>query len=238
MLVFGNNRKTRSRRRLNTEVYRPPFSRIRRYRPRIENRWGNTQTPFSVIKKKFNRIFSADDFLKQRAKALHRLQVVVDWGCGNGETLRGIAKEYGSQIRPIGFASESFPEWEPPAKTHAVNEPVFIQGTAGDFPRIFKKNTVDLIYSHLGIQYLFRPFHPGRKNRVNVSRGVNSLKRIIPALSTGGKIVFDCDWLAITTRNRRYAIKRQIEHALEGIATVEYDPVQVTFYITKTPTTQ
>ena len=86
--------------------------------------------------------------LRLCSAASGRSAVVLDWGCGTGMALSQLAEEKGLRVVLIGFAKESHKEW-------AVHKNAnFLQGLPEELPNHFKSSSIDLIFSHNGLNYL------------------------------------------------------------------------------------
>jgi SAM-dependent methyltransferase len=96
--------------------------------------------------------------------------VIVDWGCGAGTSITELAKKFHDKAHFYGFGDVFYEDWR-------RNEQVkFVHGIGTDFPRYFKKNSIDIIYSFSSLSHEFTPDY---------------MKKILPALKIGGIIITD-----------------------------------------------
>lgn len=95
--------------------------------------------------------------------------IVVDWGCGKGQAITDLASEF-PNARAYGFSKHAYPEMK-------TNEHVkFIHGEETVFKRYFKNDSVDYMYSNLGL------FHVKPDP-------LKYVIRILPILKKGGILV-------------------------------------------------
>ncbi|MDO8427619.1 MAG: class I SAM-dependent methyltransferase [Candidatus Diapherotrites archaeon] len=78
--------------------------------------------------------------------------VIVDWGCGAGTAITTLAQQF-PKARCYGFGDQRHPEWK--TNEHAK----LIWAPAEDFRRYFKDNSIDFMYSHLGLTHLHNPVY-------------------------------------------------------------------------------
>lgn len=195
MPVFGKGRSTGSknqRQERRAEKLKPQLGKeIRRLIPgfpreiRKRQIYGFDRTPFNEVRKMYDNVFgprgnltAKNDFITRRYQEGGRPIVVLDWGCGAGTTIRELAREYGDKVHAYGFSKDSYNEWE------HIDNAKLIQATMEDLPRYFKNDSVDLIYSKLGLDHVL-----GSKTSVD-----RVLTPLLAKLSPGGKLVFDVDW--------------------------------------------
>lgn len=133
---------------------------------------------FSTIAETFPRVFGQgeDDFISQRFLEKRKPVVVLDWGCGTGLAASEIAKKYEGKARVYGFSKDSYKEWG------GIQNVKLIHATAEDLLRYLKDNSVDLIYSYIGMaHYPIAAFDPEALP--------NYLEKLGRKVSSGGKIV-------------------------------------------------
>ena len=111
--------------------------------------------------------FPIREFIKNKYAAGNNKPVVVDWGCGSGCAIQQIARQI-PKAKCIGFSEKRYLEWN----KHSDAE--FIQAVEKDFFRYFKDNSIDFLFSHLGIEHLKNP--------------AEYVQKIIPKLKVGGTI--------------------------------------------------
>jgi len=73
--------------------------------------WKDTQTPFSYI----NRVVGKHQGqllkeLKQLDKNKSTKACVIDWGCGEGTSIKNIAQNF-PNLKVMGFSIQSYPKW-------------------------------------------------------------------------------------------------------------------------------
>jgi len=108
--------------------------------------------------------------------------VVVDWGCGGGAAAAEVAKTV-QESKVYGFSANSHKDWntiingDKKKGIKPVKNVKFIHADAEDFFRYFKDNSIDFLYSRLGICHL--------------DSQAEYLKRLVPKLKPGGIIVTD-----------------------------------------------
>jgi len=130
-----------------------------------------------------NLSFPIKSHVKNLARKIN--PVVVDFGCGKGQASAEIAKDV-PKSRVYGFSDTSYRNWNriingntekgvPPR--HNIK---FIHAEAKDFPRYFKDNSIDIVYSHLGLMH--------------TPNQMEYLRQLIPKLKKSGIIVTDIDW--------------------------------------------
>lgn len=119
--------------------------------------------------------------LRKEIKKLGDGAVVVDWGCGEGNTIKQISR-YCPGATCYGFSREFYKKWIW-RKSNALK---FIHSEGEDFDRYFKDRSIDFLYSNFGLHYLDTDHNTGRRSLSNYI-----IKKIIPKLSDRGRIVFD-----------------------------------------------
>lgn len=120
-----------------------------------------------------------DSFIKKTFKKKGKPVVVLDWGCGNGNAINELAEKCGEMVHAYGYSKDSYKEWVNSDKVK------FIHATKEKLPRYLKNNSVDLIYSHIGIGHTFISYWG------EIDQQVAYIKKIVPKLSKGGRLVFD-----------------------------------------------
>ncbi len=235
MAIFGKESPVRKRRRLagatnkfvdtivnrqtvegkSVRVYKKAKSRIGRYTH------GTTRR--ATIEKEFRLLFPSrgKDFIERRFGETGKPVAVLDWGCGIGVAIREFVDKHGEKIRPYGYGKDSYAAW-----SHGEKVP-FIQATAKDLLKYLKKiGPVDLIYSNIGLGWLF-PIEgtPRREIPQVIKEGVNYVERLVEFVAPKGKIAFN-----ITLENDKEIVQR-LKEQLRGKAEVTRDRHQI--YITK-----
>jgi SAM-dependent methyltransferase len=136
-----------------------------------QDAWGPENTPLQAINQ--NLQYSLSKSIRKRIMAIRpRPIVVLDWGCGRGTAAEELAKKFGRSVKVYGFANIAHSEW---AESRDVK---YIHGVAQDLPRYLKNGSVDLLYSHTGLEHLSAEFP------VHVAK-------LLPKLTVGGKLVTD-----------------------------------------------
>lgn len=182
MPVFGKASKARSRTRekrrqfIEKAIYRERGSKRRYYGERVK--WGVENSSMEKIETMLPLIFEEGNFIEERFRQKKKPVVVLDWGCGNGLAIKQFAKKYGKKIRAYGFAKDSYKEW---LKTRSVK---FIHATANDLLRYLKDDSVDLVYSYLGLRFMF-----GTTSKSAMQKGISYTKKLLKKIKPGGKIV-------------------------------------------------
>ncbi len=171
MPVFGRGRYNRGI-RVNKET------ELNRYNPKVKSY--RERHPWHKNRSTLNQVetflgFSISDFISKRSKLLRRPIVVLDWGCGNGRALRDIARKFKQNVKLYGFSKDSFSDWN-----RSKNQITFIQETSENTTRFFSKVSVDLIYSHYGLNHLYE--------QPKFEKFAGDL---IERLSVGGVLVFN-----------------------------------------------
>ena len=205
MPVFGKGRTERERERfLEKKVYR----QVGKQRYRKRKKWNLEGTSFNwVAEIGFPRIFSSllgeRNFIEMRFREKSRPLVVIDWGCGNGRAIKELAEKYKGKVYAYGYSGDSYTEW-------GGNQNVkFIHATKEDLLRYVKDSSVDLIYSHLGLDYLF-----GKRLSAKTQEAIDYIAKLVPKLSKGG---IACFGIGITAEDK---IIVALQHALGKRATV------------------
>ncbi|MFH1234211.1 MAG: methyltransferase domain-containing protein [Candidatus Diapherotrites archaeon] len=175
MPVFRKGRISAAKAKLlRKEVVRAGGKRV--YRKR--KKWPIKDTPFKKIKQQFPLVFcplgERGTFIDERVRETGRPAIVVDWGCGKGRAAGELAKEYGDKARVYGYSKDSYPEWRD------IDGVKFIHSTKEDLLRYLKDGSVDLIYSYIGLEYLF----------ATLDICPPHIEQLLSKLSEGGKIVF------------------------------------------------
>lgn len=122
--------------------------------------------------------------------------VIVDWGCGDGRSISEISK-LAPSARCYGFSNQYYAKWK---KNEAVK---FIHADTGDFFRYFKDNSINLIYTRLGLVHLLgKPF------------ATNYMTKLIAKLSIEGKLILD--YCPRETKKELLALESQGIIEIEG----------------------
>ena len=216
MPIFGKGRAGRETKIfLEKKVYRQAGKR--RYRKR--KKWKMEGTSFNwVAEIGFPRIFSSflgeRNFIEMRFREKGRPLVVLDWGCGNGRAIKGLAEKYKGKVYAYGYSGDSYKEWKGNQKVK------FIHTTKEDLLRYLKDSSVDLIYSHLGLDHLF-----GNRLSAKTQEAIDYIAKLVPKLSKGG---IACFGIGILAEDK---IIVALQHALGERATVVRASSEV--YITR-----
>ena len=170
MPVFGKERERRARGRfLEKEVLRNEAGTThfakRVYAPR--KKYFSERSPVKHVERMLG--FPIRLWINQKVEQLKRRPVILDWGCGSGETIKQISAQFGSQVKTYGYAKDSHKDWKEDSGTK------FIHATANDLLRYIKNGAVDLIYSNLGL------FH---------NAGPDYIVKLSKKLSAGGVLIF------------------------------------------------
>ncbi len=92
--------------------------------------------------------------------------VVVDWGCARGVAINKLAQKF-PKVKAHGFSDVSYQEWLSDKKAK------YIFSKHNLFRRYFKKESVDILFSKLGV------YHLGK-------RAPQYIEQILPVLKVGG----------------------------------------------------
>jgi len=131
--------------------------------------WPSTHTSIDIVERACGPIRKA---LHERIASGEKRPVVLDWGCGDGLAATRIAEEF-QGARVVGFSNQFYEAWR-------NNEKVsFIHALADDLPRYFADNSIDIVYSRLGLAHLN---YSGQESQIN-----SLLRKLRP----GGTIFVD-----------------------------------------------
>ncbi|MDD5148012.1 MAG: hypothetical protein PHH08_00940 [Candidatus ainarchaeum sp.] len=181
-IVLGKRRGNREPKQLLGKQVARSLSGFRAFVPR--QKWNIEHTSFGSIKEfYFTPLFGENGFISRRYMEKKRPLVVLDWGCGAGDAISGLASEYRRKVRAYGFAKDIHENW---AKIKNVK---LIGQTKEGLLRMLKDNSVDLIYSTLGLGYLFREMG----EEVTIEEGTDYVAKLFEKVAPGGKLVFECD---------------------------------------------
>ncbi len=148
----------------------------------IQMKWQYTDTSFEEldqrleIKQAVLRIYAQR---KDKTKPI----VILDWGAGTANGLIGLKYWLDSQGIPyqiFGVSHDYYEEWE--KAPDAVN---LILDDGTNLGRYFEKNSIDLIYSSLGLKHLIERNTTYRKEAGNADR---HMRELIGMLTPGGII--------------------------------------------------
>ena len=123
--------------------------------------------------------FSIQRQLKMRQRPL----VVVDWGCGTGRAISSLAIKFKENVHAFGFSKDSYKEWE------EVREAKLIHAPEEDFFRYFKDESIDALYSHLGLVHL-APLGFDADYGL-MAKAIDYIARVFRKISRGGVMAFD-----------------------------------------------
>lgn len=212
MPVFGKGRKNRERVQfIGKETVRAESGK-RAYLKKAF--YAFTKTSAFSIKNQFSPLFEKNGFIMERFMGKRKPVVVLDWGCGKARAIEKIASQYKGTINAYGFSKDSYGQWS------KIKNVKLIHATKEDLLRYLKNDSVDVIYSWLGLDYLF----PLEKKPA-FQEGTQYIKKLLQKVSKGGKIAFNCP-LFVGKQT-----EAALEKALEGKAEIETKAGSV--YITK-----
>jgi len=177
-----------------------------------------TRGSIRTLRQWFPKIFERNDFIKQRVEETGRPAVVLDWGCGRGRGISGLAKKYGPNIKAYGFSKDSYKKWL------KIDDVKFIHATAEDLFRYLKNDSVDLIYSRLGLSHLFPSTAKSKHDLEIIEYGTQYIEKLLKKVRKGGKIAF-------MSTEPPAEIKSALEQTLKDKADIEY--YQGSTYLTK-----
>ena len=219
MPVFGKGRKNRQPVKFTgKEVFLNPETRKREYAGKQFYRGWRARR--ARIESVFPLLFKGQNFIEQRFSETNRPVVVLDWGCGAGTAIAGFANKYKGKIAAYGFSKDSDPIW---LKRKNVK---FIHATADHLFRYLKDNSVDLIYSNVGLAWLFTPEVMLDNTVKKMDAGFRYLKKLTQKLSKNGVLAFD---LAFSTEFDIRVLKRLFDnHARDAELTVHNGTVYIT----------
>jgi len=144
-----------------------------------EERWGITATPLRDIYMDFTcnikgkKVFDFKEEIKKISEKVKN-PVIVDWGCGKGTAITELAYNF-KNAKCYGFSKEYYAKWEDNIESGVK----FIHATAEDFKRYFKNNSIDVLYSYVGLYHL-------PKQQI-----IDYIKEIIPKIKKNGFIIFN-----------------------------------------------
>lgn len=143
MPVFGKGRVNAHRsERMGKELFR--IGGPKRFF-RSARTWPSERSPLHTIARTLH--FPIRSWINNRHAKTKCPVVVLDWGCGEGTAITRIAKMF-PETKCYGFANKSDYAWN-------ENEHVtFIQEDLNGLVRFLRDNSVDLIYSHLGLRHV------------------------------------------------------------------------------------
>lgn len=170
MPVYKHGTKIGAEKRI--EFCRPNIKR----KFKARRRWGDENSSLRAIE--WDLSFRITEHVAELAKK--STTVVVDWGCGKGAAIAELVAQI-PKSRGYGFSGDSFREWNEilngnkAKKIKPATNVTFIHADANDFFRYFRNNSIDVLYSHLGLEHL--------------DNQLEYLKRLISKLKKGGIIV-------------------------------------------------
>ena len=201
--VLGKKRESRARQKfINREVSRKRQGKKRLYGH--TEYWTDTRCSFAEISIRFPMIFGDlkrdSYFIEERFRKTRKPVVVLDWGCGEGLAISQLAGKYGKKVNAYGFSKDSFENWT------KIRNAKLIHATKEDLLQYLKDNSVDLVYSHIGLKYLFPN---GYRSFVPVEEGVEYLRKLLKKVSPGGKIVFDAEQSSVIIEKLKQALGKK-----------------------------
>lgn len=108
-------------------------------------KWPNENTKLAEVEK--NLMFGLRRDIAKRIKSGQKPNV-LEWGCGTGRAIGWLGRRYNGRINAYGYSDMVYKGWQ--NKKYVK----FIHATKEDLLRYFKNNSIDVIYSHLGLRYL------------------------------------------------------------------------------------
>ncbi len=185
MPVFGKGRA--GKRVVEREILRireiSGSGSTRRYLP--QEKYGATTTSLNEIRQLFHLLFSPKKpfSIPRQLKIRQRPLVVVDWGCGTGRAISSLAIKFKENVHAYGFSKDSYKEWED------VREAKLIHAPAEDFFRYFKDESIDALYSHLGLVHM-APLGFDVDYGLR-TKAIDYIAKVFRKISRGGLIAFD-----------------------------------------------
>lgn len=141
MPVYGKGRTGKKNSATGLKIIRLPIKgkKIKKRVFKRRSKWTEINNPLREINKTMgiNLIIETKNLFKQKKRKV----VVVDWGCGTGKAITELAAKCQKEANCYGFAQDSYREWK---ESLSVK---YIQAEAWDFPRYFKDNSIDLMFS-------------------------------------------------------------------------------------------
>ena len=155
----------------------------RRYLP--QEKYRVVATPLREIRQLFHLLFSPKKpfSIQRQLKMRQRPLVVVDWGCGTGRAISSLAIKFKENVHAFGFSKDSYKEWE------EVREAKLIHAPEEDFFRYFKDESIDALYSHLGLVHL-APLGFDADYGL-MAKAIDYIARVFRKISRGGVMAFD-----------------------------------------------
>ncbi|MBN2067052.1 MAG: methyltransferase domain-containing protein [Candidatus Diapherotrites archaeon] len=199
MPVFGKGRKNRERPKFLNKTVIAKSKSGRLFSSQVYE--GFTSNSFKTVKIMFPLVFwplglkSKTDFLKDRFAEKGKPLVVLDWGCGKGSAVSGLARNYGRKVKAYGFSRTSYGNWS------KIKNAKLIHSTKESLLRYLKDGSVDLIYSHLGLVNIW----------VDPKDGVNYTKKLCKKLAKGGKLAFFLPEVKGTVQTLQKALGREFD---------------------------
>lgn len=130
--------------------------------------------------------FSVRHWVKSRYATSQKPVRVVDFGCGTGVAITALARKFGKQVDAMGFDRKLYSTW---LKNNHVR---FVHEEMNSFDRIFKPETVDIVYSYHG---LWHPLNENPKKRLLF------LGKIVRSIKKGGILVCNFQHTSREMRN-------------------------------------
>ncbi len=114
-------------------------------------------------------------WIAKRYQQKRKPLTVVDWGCHDGTAIGELARKTTGIARCFGFDLERSPNWR---KLQHVS---FLQRRQQHFPRYFKPESIDLLYTHWGLFHILR-----KEKEEGFARYIAT---IAPKLAKGGMLI-------------------------------------------------
>lgn len=131
--------------------------------------------------------FPIGGWINKRNRKTGKPVVVLDWGCKDGKGIIEFAHKYLDRVQAYGFSIDNHAAW---TKTNFVK---FIWNDPYRLLRYFKKESVDLIYSHFGFWKFFPQMHGITPDSPLTARDhaamITYMQRLGARLKIGGVIV-------------------------------------------------
>jgi hypothetical protein len=171
-----------------------------------EDKWNVGNSELKVVNARLGkRLLAITATLPKRA---NRPNVIVEWGCGNGNALFALAKKHPDKVF-VGFSDESHAEW-----AHKPKNVTLLHTTTDALEKLSSfgsvKGKVDLMYTHFGLQHL--DLKPLIKHLV-------ALKKVV---AINGKIIMRPNELKYLNQNELAQLVKALEENGYKATTMNY----------------